>query len=325
MLEGTMKAIVVHAFGGPKVLQLEEVPDLQPGPTQVLIRNRAAGVNPADTYMRTGNYARKPELPYTPGMDGAGVVERIGANVKRARVGDRVYVVMPATGTYAEQFLCEESGVYPLPEHVSFSEGAAVSVAYGTAFRALFHKGQARGGETVFIHGASGGVGIATVQLARAAGLRVIGTASTDQGKKLVEHEGAHQILDHSSSDYLDQAMALTGGRGMDVIIEMLANVNLGKDLTILAHAGRLVIVGSRGTVEINPRDAMGREAVIHGMTLWGTSPADMASIHAAVGAGLENKSLRPVVGREFPLSEAAQAHEAVMKSGAYGKIVLLP
>jgi len=249
----------------------------------------------------------------------------VGANVKRARVGDRVYVVMPATGTYAQQLLCEESGVYSLPEHVTFKQGAAVHVPYATAFRALFHKAHARGGETVFIHGASGGVGIAAVQLARAAGLQVIGTASSDAGKKLVAAQGAHHVLDHSSPDSVEQAMALTGGRGMDVIVEMLANVNLAKDLTLLATGGRLVIVGNRGTVEINPRDAMGREAVIYGMTLWGTSPADMASIHAALVAGLENKSLRPVVGPEFPLSGAPQAHEAVMKSGAYGRIVLLP
>jgi NADPH2:quinone reductase len=320
-----MKAIVARAFGGPEVMKLEEVPDLHPGPTQVLVRNHAAGVNPADTYMRTGNYARKPTLPFTPGMDAAGVVEKVGANVKRVKVGDRVYVVMPVTGTYAEQVLCEESGVYLLPEHISFKQGAAVNVAYATAFRALFHKAQARGGETVFIHGASGGVGIAAVQLARAAGLQVIGTASSDAGKKLCAAEGAQHVVDHSSPDCVEKAMALTGGRGMDVIIEMLANQNLGKDLTLLAIGGRVVVVGSRGSVEINPRDAMGREAMIYGMTLWGTSPADMATIHAALGAGLENRTLRPVVGAEFPLSEAAQAHEAVLKSGAYGKIVLLP
>jgi len=319
-----MKAIVVHEFGGPEVMKLEDVPDLQPGPAQVVIRNHAAGVNPVDCYMRAGTYARKPVLPFTPGLDGAGVVERVGANAKRWKVGDRVYIGMPVTGTYAQQVLCEESGVYSLPEHDSFKQGAAVHVPYATAFRALFHKAQARGGETVFIHGASGGVGIAAVQLARAAGLQVIGTAGSDVGKKLAEKEGAHHILDHNSPGYLDQAMALTGGRGMDVIIEMLANVNLGKDLPLLATGGRVVVVGNRGTVEINPRDAMAREAAIYGMSLWGTSPADMASIHAALVGGLENKSLRPVVGAEFPLSEAGRAHEAVMKGGAYGKIVLL-
>ncbi|MGA8232259.1 MAG: NADPH:quinone reductase [Candidatus Acidiferrales bacterium] len=320
-----MKAIIVRAFGGPEVLQLEDAPDLQPGPTQVVIRNHAAGVNPVDTYIRAGTYARKPSLPYTPGLDAAGVVERVGASVKGFKVGDRVYVMMPATGTYAQQVLCEENSVHSLPEHVSFKQGAAIAVPYSTAFRALFHKAHARGGETVFIHGASGGTGIAAVQLAHAAGLQVIGTAGTAEGKKLAEKEGAQHVLDHHSPGYLEQAMTLTGGRGMDVIIEMLANVNLGKDLPLLAIGGRAVIVGNRGTVEINPRDAMGREAVIYGMTLWATSPEDMASIHGALRAGLENKSLRPVVGAEFPLSEAAKAQEAVTKPGAHGKIVLLP
>jgi NADPH2:quinone reductase len=320
-----MKAIVAHEFGGPEVMKIEDLPDLQPGPTQVVIRNHAAGVNPVDTYMRAGTYARKPTLPFTPGLDAAGVVERVGAKVDRVKVGDRVYVVMPLTGTYAQQVLCEQTAVHPLPEQVSFKQGAGIAVPYSTAFRALFHKAHARGGETVFIHGASGGTGIAAVQLAHAAGLQVIGTAGTAEGKKLAEKEGAHHVLDHHSPDYLEQAMTLTGGRGMDVIIEMLANVNLGKDLPLLAIGGRAVIVGNRGTVEINPRDAMGREAAIYGMTLWATSPDDMASIQAALVAGLENKSLRPVVGREFPLSEAAKAHEAVMKAGAYGKIVLLP
>jgi NADPH:quinone reductase len=320
-----MKAIVIRAFGGPEVLQLEDVPDLQPGPTQVVVRNHAAGVNPIDTYMRTGTYARKPTLPYTPGLDAAGVVEQVGASVTAVKVGDRVYVMMPATGTYAQQVLCEQTSVHPLPENVSFKQGAGIAIPYFTAFRALFHKAHARGGETVFIHGASGGTGIAAVQLARAAGLRVIATAGTAEGKKLAEKEGAHHVLDHHSPGYLEQAMALTAGRGMDVIIEMLANINLGKDLPLLAIGGRLVIVGNRGTVEINPRDAMGREATIYAMTLWATSPEDLASIQAALAAGLENQSLRPVVGAEFPLADAAKAHESVMKAGAYGKIVLLP
>jgi NADPH:quinone reductase len=320
-----MKAIVIRAFGGPEVLRLEDVPDLQPGPTQVVVRNHAAGVNPIDTYMRTGTYARKPTLPYTPGLDAAGVVEQVGASVTAVKVGDRVYVMMPATGTYAQQVLCEQTSVHPLPENVSFKQGAGIAIPYFTAFRALFHKAHARGGETVFIHGASGGTGIAAVQLARAAGLRVIATAGTAEGKKLAEKEGAHHVLDHHSPGYLEQAMALTAGRGMDVIIEMLANINLGKDLPLLAIGGRLVIVGNRGTVEINPRDAMGREATIYAMTLWATSPEDLASIQAALAAGLENQSLRPVVGAEFPLADAAKAHESVMKAGAYGKIVLLP
>jgi NADPH2:quinone reductase len=320
-----MKAIRVREFGGPEVMRFEEVPDLRPGPGQVVVRIHAAGVNPVETYIRAGTYARKPSLPYTPGTDGAGVVELISENVTRFAICDRVYLAGSLSGTYAERALCEEWSVSPLPAHVSFAQGAAMHIPYATAYRALFGRAEARPGETVLIHGASGGVGIAAIQLARAGGLKVFGTAGTDRGRKLVETEGAHQVLDHKAPDQFEKALAATGGRGFDVIVEMLANVNLGKDLPILAPGGRVVVVGNRGNVEINPRDAMGREASILGMSLWNVTPPALASIHAALVAGLENRTLRPVVGQEIPLPEAPRAHVAVMEPGAYGKIVLIP
>jgi len=320
-----MKAIRVNELGGPAVLRLEEVHAPSPGPGQVVVRIHAAGVNPVDTYIRAGTYARKAPLPYTPGTDGAGTVESISEGVKRFVPGDRVYLAGSLTGTYAELALCEESDLYPLPPHVSFAQGAALYVPYTTAYRALFHRAHARAGDTVLINGASGGVGIAAVQLARAAGLHVVGTASTDRGRRLVAAEGAHEILDHKAPGHYERALASTAGRGFDVIIEMLANVNLAGDLTILALHGRVVVVGSRGPIEINPRETMMRDAAILGMTLWNISPADTASIQAAIIAGLENETLRPVVGQEIPLSEAPRAHIAVMEPGSYGKIVLIP
>lgn len=320
-----MKAIRVREFGGPEALRLEEAPELKPAAGQIVVRMRAVGVNPVDTYIRSGAYARKPSLPYTPGTDGAGTVESAGPGATRFAVGDRVYLAGSLSGTYAQQALCEERAVFPLPANVSFAQGAAMHVPYATAFRALFHRAQARGGETVLIHGASGGVGIAAVQIARAAGLRVTGTVGSDRGRALVAAEGAHHILDHKSPGHFDEALALTGGRGYDIILEMLANVNLGRDLAILAPGGRVVVVGCRGSVEINPRDAMSRDASILAMSLWNASPEDLTSIHSALVAGLENKSLRPVIGQEIPLSEAARAHAAVMEPGAYGKIILIP
>jgi NADPH2:quinone reductase len=319
-----MKAIRVHEFGGPEVMRLEDVPGLTPGRGQLLVRMQAAGVNPVDTYIRTGTYARAPALPYTPGADGAGTVTAIGADVTGFKPGDRVYTAGSISGTYAEQALCTEAQVHPLPEKISFAQGAALGVPYGTAYRALFQRAGAVPSETVFIHGATGGVGIAAVQMARAGGMTVIGTGGTEKGRALVTREGAHQVLDHTAPGYLDQLLALTAGRGVDVILEMLANVNLGKDLGVLALRGRVVVIGSRGTVEINPRDTMARDAEIRGMTLFNTSDAEMASIHAALFAGLENGTLRPVVGQEMPLAEAPQAHEAVMSAGSFGKIVLV-
>lgn len=324
-----MKAIRVHKFGGPEVLQLDEVPDPRPGPGQVVVRIRAAGVNPVDTYIRSGSYTLVPPLPYVPGTDAAGVVETVGEGVTRFTTGDRVYIVRtagpPLTGGYAELAVCGEALVQPLPASVSFGQGAAVAVPYGTAYRGLHHKAHARPGETVLVHGASGGVGIAAVQLAVAHGLTVIGTAGSERGRALVREHGAHHVLDHAAPDYLRHLMDLTGGRGADVILEMLANVNLQKDLDVVARFGRIVVIGNRGTIEINPRGTMTKDAAILGLALPNAAPDEMASIHAALVAGLANGTLRPVVGWELPLKDAARAHEAVLAPGAYGKIVLIP
>jgi NADPH2:quinone reductase len=275
--------------------------------------------------MRAGQYARREPLPYTPGTDGAGIVEGIGAGVKRFRAGDRVYLYRSLTGTYAEAALCTESQVHTLPANCSFEQGAALGVPYATAYRALFHRGQARPGESVLIHGASGGVGQAAVQLARAAGLTVLGTAGSAEGRKFVASQGAHHVLDHRKPGYLDELTGLTEGHGVDLIIEMLANVNLGRDLTALARFGRVVVVGSRGPVEINARETMLRDADIRGMTLFNTGESELASIHAALRAGLEAGTLKPVIGRQFALADASRAHEAVMQDGKFGKIILVP
>jgi NADPH:quinone reductase len=319
-----MKAIVVREFGPPDVMKLEEVPDPSPGPGQVLIRVRAAGVNPVEFYIRSGNYARLPNLPYTPGADLGGIVEAVGAGVSRVKKGDRVYAHSVA-GTYAQLALGEEWQVYPLPDRITFQQGAALGVPYGTAWRALFIRARARAGETLLVHGASGGVGTGAVQIARAHGLRVIGTAGTAEGVKLVGDHGAHAVLNHHDAGYLQQVMPLTAGKGVDVVLEMLANVNLDHDLDVLALHGRVVVIGNRGRVEIDPRKAMGRDAAILGMTLFNATRDELHEIHSGIVAGLETGTLNPVIGKELPLADAPRAHEAVMESGALGKIVLIP
>ena len=320
----TMKAIRVYQTGEPDVLRLEEVPEPKPGDDQILVRIRAIGVNPVETYIRSGRYPLPP-LPYTPGTDAAGTIAAVGKAVKQVAVGDRVYTAGTVTGAYAELALCRESQVHRLPPNVSFEQGAAVGIPYATAYRALFQKACVQPGDSVLVHGASGGVGIAAVQLARANGLMVIGTAGTEKGRQLVSEQGAQHVVDHGAAGYLEKIVQLTQGQGVDVIIEMLANVNLGKDLSILAKGGRVVVVGSRGPVEINPRDTMVRDAAIHGMLLFNVSDRDLCRIHAALVAGLENGTLRPVIGQTIPLSEAPRAHRAVMEPGAHGKIVLVP
>jgi NADPH2:quinone reductase len=320
-----MKAIRVHEFGGPEVMKLEEVPGLAAGPGQVVVSVKAAGVNPVDSYIRTGTYYLKPPLPYTPGMDAAGTVKAVGEGVESVEVGERVYVAGTLSGTYAEQTLCDASQVHHLPERVSFAQGAGVNVPYATAFRALYHRAHGEPGETVLVHGASGGVGIAAVQMARARGLTVIGTAGTEKGRTLVLGQGAHYVVDHRQEGYEEAIKALTKGRGVDVILEMLANLNLAKDLTLLALRGRVVVIGNRGSIEINPRATMQRDLSILGLTLMNATKEELVGIHAALVAGLESGTLNPVIGRQMPLAEAALAHQAVMEPGAYGKIVLIP
>ena len=326
-----MKAIVVREFGKPDVMKLEaNAPDPAPGPGDVLVRIRAAGVNPVDSYIHTGTHARKPALPYTPGFDGAGEVERVGAEVKGFAPGDRVYIGGPGytpggVGTYAERALCPPAHLHTLPARSSFAQGAAIGVPYATAYRALFQRATTRPGETVLVHGATGGVGIATVELAHARGLRVIGSGGTDAGLATVREHGADVVVNHRTPGYTDEIMRATNGRGVDVIVEMAAHINLDRDLTLLAKGGRVVVVGNRGRVEIDARQAMGRDAAILGLMLFNTSDRDLAEIHAAITSGLANGTLNPVVAKELPLADAARAHEAVMEPGALGKIVLIP
>lgn len=320
-----MKAIVVREFGGPEVLRLEDTSTPRLAAGQVLVRIHAAGVNPYDTYMRNGTYAIKPSLPYTPGSDGAGVVEAVGEGVNKVKPADRVYVANTTTGAYAEYALAQENQVHPLPAKITYAQGAGVWVPYGTAYHALYQCTRARAGETVLIHGASGGVGIAAVQMARALGLFVLGTAGTDKGRDLVKREGAHHVFDHTKPDSREQILQAAGGRGVDLILEMLANVNLGHDLKLLAPHGRVVVIGSRGDVTITPRDLMTRRASIQAFTLWGITEAEENEIHAGLIAGLANGTLRPVIGKELPLAEAPRAHKEILEPGAFGKMVLVP
>ena len=318
-----MKAIVVREFGEPDVLNLEEIPDLHPEENQILVKIESAGVNPVDTYIRQGTHAQKPDLPYTPGKDGAGIVSEIGENVKKFEIGDRVFTADSVSGTYAEYCLCEENQVYDLPKNISFEQGAGVFVPYATAYRALMQKARAKKGETVLIHGASGGVGTAAIQWAKNADLKIIGTASSKDGKNLVLEQGADFVFDHSSENYLEEISETTNGKGVDIILEMLANENLVKDFKVLSKFGRITIIGSRGLIDFDPRLTMGKDATIKGMSLFNASEKDMSEINEAIYEGLSEGFLNPVVGKTFRLREAAKAHLAVIGEKAFGKIVL--
>jgi len=358
-----MKAIVVREFGAPEVMKLEEVPTPEVGAGQVLVRVKAAGVNPVDTYIRAGTHAEKPNLPYTPGKDAGGIVEKVGEGVFDVRPGDSVYVGGSITGTYAEFALCEEKQVHRMPPNVSPEKGAGVFVPYATSYRALFQKARlmqdGRVFETVLVHGASGAVGIAAVQWVLGTYQTVIGTASSEEGRKLLEEQGATFVLDHQSEppavaggltqptqnaeinsnasdanlqppataggsdSYLERIKEITDGKGVSLVLEMLANKNLQNDLEILEKSGRIVIIGNRGSLEFNPRAAMSKDATIYGMSLFNASDAEMDEIHTAINDKLANGDINPFIGKFFPLAEAAAAHHWIIEEKAFGKIVL--
>ncbi|XP_043554486.1 quinone oxidoreductase isoform X2 [Chiloscyllium plagiosum] len=320
-----MRAVRVYKFGGPSELKLEmDIPIPNPGENQVLIKVHACGVNPVETYMRAGTYPRKPSLPWTPGNDVAGVVEQVGQFVSKFKKGDRVFTCGTITGGYAEYTVSSENRVYPLPENLNYKQGSAIGIPYFTAYRALFHKAHVKAGETVLIHGASGGVGIAACQIARAYGLKVLGTAGTQEGLSLVQKNGAHKTFNHRETGYIDKIKDYTDGQGVDVIIEMLSNVNLSNDLQLLAAGGRVTIVGCRGSIEINPRDTMAKESSIIGVAFGTITEEDRLESAAAFFAGMEMGWLKPVVGPEYTLEKVAQAHEDIIKGpGTMGKMIL--
>jgi len=324
-----VKAIRAHSFGGPEVLQLETVDDPVPGPGEVVVDVRAAGVNPADTYKRSGTYAIRPELPYTPGGDAGGVISAIGPNVIEHRVGDRVFVGtvlnFDLAGCYAERVKRKASEVRSLPAGVSFAHAATFGVSYPTAHYALFGRGGAQAGETVFIHGASGSVGSSAIQLAKRAGLMVIGSAGTSKGLELVRAEGADHAVNHTEAGYMNEVRRLTGDKGPELILEMLANVNLAADMDLAAKYGRIIVIGNRGEITVDPRVAMMKELDVRGIALRNATAAQVKPIMRDILAGVVEGSLRPVVGREMRLSEAAAAHVAVLEHGVNGKIVLIP
>lgn len=318
-----MRAVQVRQCGDPEVMRVENLPDPVPGANQAVVRVYAAGVNPVDTYIRSGSQGYAPQLPYTPGSNAAGVVEAVGTGITGFVPGDRVYCNGTITGAYAELTLCDAAQIQPLPDRLSFSQGAGIGTAYTTAYSALFLRARAVSGETILIHGASGGVGLAALQMAVSGGMQVIGTSGTELGRSLILEQGAGFAADHNDPGHFEEILAHTGGKGADVILEMLANINLGNDLPVLAQNGRVAVIGSRGDVTITPRDLMRKNAAILGVM--GTPPEETAAMYAYINDGLRSGTLTPVAGREFPLSRAADAHRRVIESPAYGRIVLLP
>ncbi|XP_052790958.1 zeta-crystallin-like isoform X2 [Mya arenaria] len=323
-----MRAVRVAQFGGPEVLKVDtNVPVPAPSDTQVLVEVKAAGVNPVDTYIRSGTYAIKPPLPFIPGSDVAGIVKDVGSKVTKFKPGDKVYVIKNTSGGYAEFTIAEEALMGHLPATLTYPQGAGVGIPCYTAYRALCIKAREKlkAGNTVLVHGASGAVGLACVQIAVAKGLKVLGTAGTQEGMDMVSSQGAAAVFNHKEPDYTEKILEETGGVGPDIIIEMLANVNLQTDMTIINKNGIIVAVGSRGNIEINPRLTMQKESTYTGMILMNASQDEWSEMHAGIKKGLEEGWLRPHVCKEYSFEEAPQAHiDVINNTGSLGKRVIV-
>ena len=320
-----MRAIVVTKFGDPDVLiEKHDVPCPIPEPNEALVKVGAVGVNPVETYIRSGKYGRLPELPYTPGNDMCGTVVSVGSNVRHLKEGDRVASFGNCrSGAYAEYCAVDEDCLVHLPNNFDVKKGAALGVPFFTAYKALFLKGNAKPTDTVLIHGGSGGVGIACCQFALSQGMNVIATAGTKEGIDFLESLGVSHVFNHKESEYIEKIKEKTKGQGVDIIVEMLSNVNLNNDLTLLAQGGKVLVVGCRGTVEINPRLMMTKESSVQGVGLFLTSKKEFVLMRKAIEAGIRNGWINPWVGSIYPLDQASKAHQDIIDNGAKGKMVL--
>lgn len=317
-----MKKIEVRHFGEPEVLELVECEVYIPSAQEILVKIEAVGVNPVETYVRAGTYPTLPSLPYTPGGNAAGTVAACGKDVTAWKIGNRVYTSGTRTGAYAEFCLCDADQLFSLPDVASFAQGAGLGVPAATAWRALFFRGGAKHGEKLLVHGGSGSVGQAAIQFAKSHGLTVYATAGNEEGCALIEQYGAH-AFNHRTPDYIGKIARISGG--VDLILEMLANVNLEADLTLLNPSGRVVVIGSRGRIEIDPRATMGKETDIRGFALFNASLEELVATHRGIHNALVDGSYVPRISVELKLADAAEAHRLVMKDGNHGKIVLRP
>jgi len=324
-----LKAIQINEFGGPEVLKTVEIDEPYPNEDEVKVKVFVTGLNPSEAYTITGTYGYNvPNLPYVPGYDATGVIEEVGSSVNHFKKGDRVFLSAFSaernTGTYAEKVVTDAKNVFRLPDNISFKEGAALGIPVFTAYKAIFLKANVRAGETVLVHGASGSVGSMAVQMAKAIGATVIGTSSTEEGRQTILDLGADHAMDHISEDNKEELLNITNEQGPDVIIEMLANANLETDMQVIVKYGRIIIVGSRDTIEVNPRNLMTSEAIVTGMTFTYPTQKEMKEMQYGVNALLEIGAIRSLIGNEFTLDEPVEAHKSLMESSGNGRTIFV-
>ncbi|XP_066908784.1 zeta-crystallin [Halyomorpha halys] len=329
-----MKAVLLKEYGSPDVLKLDRVPIPNKGNSEVLVKVQAAGINPVDLYMREGAFMSLPPLPTILGKEVSGIVEEVGPDVKLFKIGDRVACCLPRDGGYAEYVTCNEKYLIPLSDKLTFPQGATLYVAYFVAYRALLTKCRIKKGEHLLVHGGSGGVGIAAIQIAKSKGLKVSATAGTAKGLEMMKAIGADQVFNHKEKGYLLKMYASTGGKGYDIILENCADINLAKDFDILSVNGRIAVVGTKGQIRqapdkpklisINPRSLIYTEGKIHGINLVRMTEEEFNEARTTVVNGVEEGWLKPIIGKEYALNQAPLAHKQLLSEniGSRGKIV---
>ncbi|CAH1783583.1 unnamed protein product, partial [Owenia fusiformis] len=317
MQECNMKAIIVRELGKPEALKLErtEVPKL--GEKQVLVKIHSVCITPIDIYLCKGTHCVTPTLPFTPGRDGAGIVAQVGDSTSRIKRGDRVYFTRSITGCYAQYALVNIKYVFPLSVKLSYSQGACLASTYFTAYRALILKGKAKAHEAVLVHGTSGGIGIASCQIARARYMNVYGIAKTTEGRALMKENGAQMVLSDDDPRYPEKIMEITDNRGIDVALESHAESSIEDDIPLLKTYGRCVLIGSRGDIYIDPRDLITKEISLVGVNRANTTEADWKESERAIQTGIEEGWLRPPISHTFAIEDAPKAHTLAQVSEA--------
>ena len=321
-----MKAMRAHQAGGPEQLRYEDAPDPELGEGQVLIRVGAAGINPADLVRLSGELAPL-KLPYITGTDVSGEVEAVSPGVTTVKVGDRVFG-RAIGAAYAEKTCLMASEAIPLPDNLSFEEGAAIPIPFYTAYFAFYHKAMLKAGETVLISAGGGGVGAAAIQLAKAAGARVITTVGSQEKADRARQLGADVAINYKQQDFAPEVRTLTDGKGVDIIIENVASDNLAADCSCIATSGRIVLIGTgtgkapNATFGVLP--ALLKDITFYGMSLL-SADAVIPDMAAAMSPDFAAGKLKPIVSKSYPLQEAAQALHDLLAGKVFSKLVLVP
>lgn len=324
-----MRAMVVEEWCEPKDMRLRELPDPEPGPGQVAIDVKAVGCNFFDILIAQGKYQVKPPRPFAPGGEVAGVVRAVGANVDSVRVGDRVFAML-GWGGYATVALAPAATVVRMPASMSFEHGAAFGVVYQTSYFALVYRARLQAGETLLVHAAAGGVGLAAVQIGAALGARVIATASSASKLDIARQHGAEHTFDYSTAAWVEGVKDATGGRGADVIYDPVGGEIFDLSTKCIAFGGRLLVIGFASGVipSIQVNRVLLKNISIVGLH-WGAyrqhDPEKIPQAMEALFAMYERGAVRPVVSSTYPLAEAAQALQEIAERRSVGKVVLVP